>query len=273
MLFEYLASYLAARKFRDYRPQPVTYGSIEKWLNQFDKKDRENLVSLLKSVIYVTENESKNRLVKQNKILLERLARSGIPPNKVIYVQIDEAGSSSPVMLNMLKEAALLERQGCHFIDSHDVMGLGKIADTIGDGAIVYIDDFVGSGTQFCTSRDFLAQYIVGTFSEFLLLPCICEEALYELGKRGVEALAGHVHTKVERPLHENSTILDTDLKNHLIELCYKIDPGGGLGYKKMATMVVFYRNTPNSTPVLLRGNVGQNPYIGVLPRTQDLPT
>ena len=35
--------------------------------------------------------------------------------------------------------------------------------------------------------------------------------------------------------------------------------------------MVVLYRNAPNTVPVLLRGNVGQD-VVGVLPRTTDLP-
>lgn len=223
-------------------------------------------------MIYLSENETKERLVKFNDLLLRRLANSGIEPNKIIYVQVDEAGSSSPVMLNMLKEAARLERKRCRFVDSRDVLGLNKAANELGEGAIIYVDDFAGTGDQFCRSRDFVAQYIVGSFSEFLLLPVICEEAIYQLGKRGIEAV-GQVHSKVERPLHENSYVLDFETKNRLTDICFAIDRKGGLGDRRLATTVVFYRNVPNSVPALLRGNVGQEPYVGVLPRTQDLPT
>ena len=41
---------------------------------------------------------------------------------------------------------------------------------------IIYIDDFVGTGNQFEKARNFAQQSVVGTFSEFLLVPSICEE-------------------------------------------------------------------------------------------------
>jgi hypothetical protein len=149
-------------------------------------------------------------------------------------------------------------------------MELSKLTDQLGEGAIVYVDDFAGTGNQFCQVRDFFAQHIIGSFPEFFLLPCICEEALYELAKRGVEALKEYIHSKEDRPLHENSTALSPRIKTRLIELCNKIDPKGGLGYKKMATMVVIYRNAPTTVPLLFRGNLGQSPYRGIFPRTTD---
>jgi len=270
MVSDWWTAVCVTRKMRDYKPQRVTRKSIEKWLNQFDNEDRRALRYLLRQVIYLDEDEVKSRLVDRNAVILDRLNRAGVPLSKTIYIQIDEAGSSSPVMLNMLKEAARLERRGCRFFDSKDVLEINKITDELGEGAIVYVDDFVGTGNQFCRSRDFVAKYVVGNFSEFLLVPCICEEALYELGKIGVVALAGQVHTKSERLLHEDSTLLDMPTKARLIELCRSIDKKGGLGYKDLATMVVLYRNTPNTVPLLLRGSLGQKPYFGVLPRTQD---
>jgi hypothetical protein len=172
----------------------------------------------------------------------------------------------------MLRDRALLERKGCHFIDSKDVRGLYELTNKLENGAIVYVDDFAGTGNQFCEVRDFVAQHIVGNFSEFFLLPCICEEALYELGKRGVEAISGPVHSKADRPLNPQSTILSEKMQKRLIELCLKIDPKGGLGYKRLATMVVIYRNAPNSVPLILRGSLKQIPWIGIFPRTTDLP-
>ena len=60
--------------------------------------------------------------------------------------------------------------------------------------------------------------------------------------------------------------------KDRLIEICTAIDKKGPLGYGGLATMVVFYRNAPNTVPVILRGNVKQKPWVGILPRTTDLP-
>lgn len=136
----------------------------------------------------------------------------------------------------------------------------------------MYVDDFVGSGDQFCTARDFAMTSVVGTFSEFLLVPSICEEAIYEIGKRGIEAYAGHLHSKAERPLHDNSNLFEATCKQRMRELCSGISPKMGLGYKELATMVVLYRNAPNGIPAILRGSLNQKPFRGVFPRTTDLP-
>ncbi len=203
---------------------------------------------------------------------MARLRDAGLPPEKLIYVQVHEAGSSSPVMLNMLRDAAGLEQRGCNFLDSRDTLRFNSLTSGLEEGALIYVDDFVGTGTQFCEARDFAAQFIEGNFSEFLLAPCVCEEGFYVLGERGIEAFAGHVHSKADRPLHENSTLLDKKTKKRLIELCHEIDPTVGVGYKQGAVMVVLYRNAPDNVPVLFRGSDSQNPFVGIFPRTTDLP-
>jgi len=262
----------AAWKFRGYRPQPITYGSLSAWIKQFGEKDRKTVLKLLDKIIFISEAETKKRLLDLNKTLIDRLIAADISLDKIIYVQIDDAGSSSPVMLNILKEGARLERKRCRFVDSRDVRSLVRLSDELGEGAIIYVDDFIGTGTQLCTARDFAVEHMVGNFAEFVLSPCICEEAIIELGKRGIEPVAAEVHSKAVRPLHQHSSILNDVTKKQLIDICHVIDRKGGLGYKKMATMVVLYRNAPNTVPVIFRGNVGQQPYIGIFPRYQDLP-
>jgi hypothetical protein len=226
---------------------------------------------LLENVVYLSEDETREILVYQNDVLMKRLFDAGLPSKKLVYVQIDDAGSSSPVMLNMLRDAAHLERLGCKLVDGRDLLRLNAITNELGEGALIYIDDFVGTGNQFCAARDFAAQNIVGTFSEFLLVPSICEEAIYQIGERGVEAFTGHVHYRAERPLHPNSNVLDSISKDRLTVLCKGINPKYGLGYKDLATMVILYRNAPNTVPSVLRGSLNQTPFAGIFPRIKDL--
>jgi len=271
-MLEYFHNVRTVLRFPGYLPQPVTLKRINRWLKQFESGDRKHVRRLLNDVIYLSEAMVKTILIEQNTALMRRLASAGVPPEKLIYVQVHDAGSSSPVMLNLLRDTAGLEQRGCRFLDANDTLGFNKITNELEEGALIYVDDFVGTGTQFCQARDFAAKYIEGTFAEFLLVPSICEEGIYPLGERGIEAFAGHVHSKAERPLHENSTLLDKKTKDRLIELCEKIDPKMGLGFKKIAAMVVLYRNAPNNIPVLFRGNPKQKPFVGIFPRTTDLP-
>lgn len=261
-----------ARRFKDYRPQTVDAARINEWIRQFSPKEQKAVLKLLDYIIYFDEKAVERILVDQNQALLARLRKSGIEPPQVIYVSVHDAGSSSPVMLNLLRDAARLERLGCKFIDGNNGLLLHKTTNELGEGAVVYVDDFAGTGRQFCTTHEFIAQSIVGNFSEFLLIPCLCEEAVHRLGKEGIDYYTGRVHYKAERPLHENSTILDEDVKESLRMRCLGIHGRMGLGFSQLATMAILYRNAPNTTPLLFRGNLDQIGFTGIFPRTTDLP-
>jgi hypothetical protein len=261
----------AALRFRGYKPQPLSWLSASRWIKQFDKKDRVLAERLLDNVIYLSEATTRKILLERNAALMKRLKEAGLPAKKLIYVSVHEAGSSSPVILNLIRDGALLEKLGCKLIDGRDTLNLVKAMNELGEGALIYVDDFVGSGNQFCTERDFIANSFVGTFSEFMLAPSICEEAFEKLDERGIQAFAGHKHIKAERPLHPECDVFDEEDRLRAAALCKKIDKFG-LGYKGLATMVVLYRNAPNTVPVMLRGNVNQKPYFGIFPRTIDLP-
>jgi hypothetical protein len=224
-------------------------------------------------VRYFSEDETRDALVELNDRLLAHLSAAGLAEESVIYVSVHDPGSSSHVMLNLLRDAALLERRGCRFLDWRDTMRLHTLTNELEQGAIVYVDDFAGTGHQFCRSRNFAAEYFVGTFAEYFLLPCICEEAAMMIQSCGVEPRYAHLHTQTERPLHNASNMLRRDAKTRLLDLCRTVHGhgGSGLGYGELATAVVFYRNAPNTVPLLLRGNISQNRYVGVLPRTTDL--
>lgn len=272
ILYEWWACRKARRRFRGYRPQPVTTQSFKKWIRQFESKDRAAILKLLNTVVYFTEEEVRATLVRLNRDLLKRLKEDGIPPEKIIYVQVHDAGSSSPVMLNMLRDAARLEQLKCYFKDSNDALGMNALTNKLEEGAIIYVDDFAGTGNQFCKQRKLMAQCIVGSFSEFFLVPSICEEAVSELATVGVEPVAGHKHLQADRPLHPSSTILGVEEKNRLTDLCKEINWNAGLGYKGLAAMVVLYRNAPNALPLILRGSLHQDPKCGIFPRITDRP-
>ncbi|HET8889593.1 MAG TPA: hypothetical protein VFQ41_11870 [Candidatus Angelobacter sp.] len=272
-MLEILICYLIARlKFRDYRHQPVTLSTVKKWLTQFDRDAWAGLRTLLRNVVYFSERDTRNTLSRLNRDLILRLQQDGVKTKQIIYVQVADAGSSSPMMLGMLRDIDRLDSLGCTLLDSKDVRGLTESTDRLQEGAIVYVDDFAGSGRQFCESRDFVAEYVVGNFVEYFLAPSVCEEAVVNLKERGIEPKVGMVHRKRDRILHPESAICSPRTKQSLVELCSRIDRKHGLGFRGMATMVVFYRNTPNSSPVILRGNKRQIPFRGLVPRADDLP-
>ena len=146
-----------------------------------------------------------------------------------------------------------------------------KYVSEVGRGAVVYVDDFAGSGKQFIKNRNLIAQFIGNNFAEFFLVACLCEEARDRLEEAGVIPVAGLIHLKEDRPLHEISTALLPEQKQRLINLSSQLYPPTGLGFQRMASMVILSRNAPNNVPQLLRGNAGQHPSRGLFPRWDDL--
>jgi len=262
--------------FRGYKPQEVTLISIWKWLSQFPTPIRAPLFLLLDHITYFTEKETIQNLVKLNQTILEKLVVDGVGLDKTIYVAFDNAGSSSHVILNLLRDSENLERRGAHLIGSRDAHSIEEITNKIGSGAIIYVDDFSGTGKQFTRNREWSAQFIIGSFSEFFLAPVICEEAAERIAETGVVPVTGFKHTIKQRPLHRDTTLIAGASKDNIVNLCYQIDKSkdhdNGLGFNKLATMVVFYRNAPNTMPLIFRGNLKQSPYKGLFPRSDDLP-
>jgi hypothetical protein len=262
----------AARRFRGYRPKPLSLFSARRWVRQFDRKDRKLAKRLLDNVVFMSELKSRDILVEQNAALMKRLRDAGLPPEKLIYISVHDAGSSSPVLLNLLRDAARLQNFDCKFLDCRDLMGLDKVMNDLGEGALIYIDDFVGSGIQFCEARDFTAGFVdMATFSEFIIAPCICEEAYNGLEARGIEAFTGHKHLQSQRPLHDSSSLFTDEEKKSMLLVCDRISYPG-LGFMNMGVMVVPWLNAPDNVPMVLRGSQGQTPFLGIFPRTTDLP-
>lgn len=267
------ASYLrAAWRLRSYKPKKVTLISLIRWARQFPRDCRPDLIRLVANLRFVSERETIRHLVELNSEILCALRKDGIDIQNVIYVSTGSAGSSSSVMLNLLRDHANLERRGAIFLHYGEGMEIQRRTIKLGSGAIVYVDDFSGTGKQFIRSRKNVAEFVVGPFSEFFLLPCICEEAQSKIEAAGIKPQIAFVHTKSERPLLGDCNFLRRRQRERLVTLSHEIwGRENALGFDRLATNVVFYRNSPNTTPLILRGNLGQRHHFGVVPRYDDL--
>jgi len=270
MMFDLPFVVKALFRLRGYEPQPVTFLRIWQWIRQFPRDHHENLLRLLSDVRLITRKQTLATLLSCNEEILRRLEKDGVGVRDVVYVEMDSAGSSSGVMLHLLRNHARLLQRGATFVHSTSVEEVRRATQKIGRGALVYVDDFSGSGDQFIQNRGHVIQYLPNTFSEFFLTACICEEAWLRLDAKGIVPVTGLILWKRTRPLHADSVVLDPDVRSELVQLCLQVGPAG-LGYRDLATNIVLYSNAPDSTPLVLRGSVGQKPYRGVLPRYQDL--
>jgi len=257
--------------YSEYRPQPVRYKTLINWLNQYDRSDWWLLLKLLNGIEYISEDQTRQYLIQRNTSLLNKLKSVGVKKENTIYISFGDAGSSSAAMLNLLRDAALLEKTNCKLFDYKNILEIQETTNELGNGAIIFVDDFIGSGDQFIEARNFISEFIPQNFSQFILSVCICEEALEPLAKLGIQPLAGKIHTRVDRPLHLMGSKIPDSEKNRLLHLSKRLGPRGALGYREMASNVVLYRNSPNTLPRILRGSKTQRPFVGIIPKTTDL--
>ena len=263
---------VAARRLRGYEPKKVTIVSVMRWSRQFPVAYRTELIRLAASLRLITESEVISALLELNSRVTEALREDGVSERNIIYVTTDTAGSSSGVMLDLLRRRANLEKKGATFLHAGEGEAIQEKTIELGVGAIIYVDDFAGTGKQFARTRKRVAEYIVGGFSEFLLVPCICEEALNRCRDIGVQAESRFIHLRAERPLRKESNLLSTDTKVRLLRLFREYFGAGkrSLGFDGLATNILVYRNAPNTTPLVFRGNRGQTPLHGIVPRFDD---
>src|SRR5258708_25460326 len=111
-----LYSIRAALRYRGYKPQPLKFFSVLRWLNQFGGNDRDLAERLLDNVIYLSENTTREILLKLNYELMRRLREAGLPAKKLIYLFFPEAGNSSEGILKLLTDSPNLPRLGCPLV-------------------------------------------------------------------------------------------------------------------------------------------------------------
>ena len=271
-LTDYIFAARIAYRFRKYRPQRVSLKSVLAWLAQYPLQERSLVKRATLHIQYITDSVMLNELLERNSRLLQTLKNAQIPTKNIIYVSISDAGSSSHVILNMLRDHARLEAMGCKLLEAGNAGKLHETTAKLESGAIIYVDDFSGSGTQFCDQHNLIGGYIVGNFSQYFLLHTICEEAIQKIAKTGVDVWQAQIHERRLRPLSEASSLLTPNDREILVARAASIAKKGGLGYKNMASMVVFERNSPNTVPLIFRGDKGQKLFKGFIPRTTDLP-
>lgn len=198
-----------------------------------------------------------------------RLEFDGIPGSNIVYISLDDPPSSSPAMCRLLRDECGVST--AKFVASTSGLKVNELTRRLQTGAVVYVDDFSGSGKQFVTAREDVREYISGNFSEFFLLPCICEEALEVVELEGVEAMYGKQHMKSERPLLPEGYLLDEAARSRIIEHSVGVWGFQSLGFQDLATNVVFYDAAPDTTPIMFRGDRGQDPWFGIVPRWGEL--
>lgn len=256
---------------RTYKPNQgqLTYFRVRDWVNQFPDECRADAARLAANLQYFSENQIIEYLTRLNVEIERRLSEDGVPSTNILYISFDDPPSSSPAMCRLLRDQGGLGAG--KFIPSTSGSKIHETTRRLREGAIIYVDDFAGSGTQFRSARNEVRDYIDGTFSEFFLLPCICDEALKVVESEGVVPVYEKRHAKSERPLLEQCDFFEKAARERLVGHSERTWGIGSLGFGMLATNVILSHAAPDTTPIVFRGDIGQRPWFGIVPRWGEL--
>lgn len=234
---------------------------INDWINQFDKFDRPCVQNMLNDLIMVSYSIFEKNISKiildiskrYNKIALfpvEELSQENMKstdnnnnPNKIYLRRTRGSSSQIDYFLHRLGEwhpRKLIARPKDNSMISEKI------------GAIIYVDDFIGSGNRIITFwKNFISKKIKSWLSYGKCDIYFVSYAYMNTGINNILKECRGVAINEFMAFHKNPTFMH---KNEIIRLCDRYMPldKNRYGYGDTLTNIVFEWKCPNNTPPIL---------------------
>ena len=237
--------------FAGYR-HPVTEGRIDRWLNQFDQKDRDIAARTLDCVDFITHE---HMTIAFRSILRgldgwnrDESRRRG----KWRFVAFSaSSGQSGDSMLHKFRLANNLngKKYDSLFIYKSELLGnsLG-----LGDN-VVFVDDFAGTGRQACEAWAEIEELLPGNPTVYLILVAASVSARTKITNETHLTVIPHIElTNCDNIFSSECGHFTTREKDALLRYCQKGDKHNPRGYGNCGLVIVFAHNCPNnSIPIL----------------------
>jgi hypothetical protein len=262
----------------------------EVWLANFRQEEQDHAIHLLNAFMYFDKSLVQTMLASAIQALSRRVARASDS-----FITASSAWSSffnSAIVVPVAGEHnnpsdsgysfARMARQFLEFRENQ-IMTPADALSTLASGPrpVIFVDDFVGTGTQFTGTwfREF--QTSAGTktsFSNiagvrsmnFFYCPILCTEAGYQeiaLQCPTVIISAAHILSEQYNALAPDSLVWPAHLKNTAVEFLETVSRRAGIpdtdggspddwrGYEKRGLVLAIHETIPDSTLCILRWN------------------
>jgi len=251
--------------FGGYR-EALSQGIIDRWIDQFDRKDRDIAARLLDSVDFI--NNLQIRSAFRN--ILNSLEGWNINENlrrgKWRFVPFSgTSGSSADSMIHIFRQANSLARNKFNslFVYKSDLLRETYTEDD----TILFIDDFSATGNQACESwKEFFFEIVPPEPKKRLILVASSDIAIERIRtETDLEVINEIILTDSDNIFHDRCHHFSTREKGVLLKYCNNADKRNPRGYGDTGYVVVFSHGCPNNTiPVL---HVNKKQWRGLFPR------
>ena len=228
----------------------ITKGKIRTWLRQFAEAHQPVALKLLHNLRFYDSAK-----IHTSCKILFKMVKSECENDldNVIFMGLGPAGKSGDMMLHRFRHANGMHTDKFKHMFKHTTE-ITSI-DSAFNGSLVFLDDFIGSGSQAMASLFDIASIAPPGVRLFLLVVAGYASAIEELGSEkefDCNVLAVDVLDESEKLFSDANDKFTEDEKAILRSYCENTGSRYPYGYRDVGSLVIFCDSVPNNTPSIL---------------------
>lgn len=259
--------------FATYQPQAVTRGKLSIWLQQFDPQHRDVLLRVLEDVQYYDLARINGILKELHRAVRQQVKEDGIRDlSSMIFVPIGGAGDSGQEIFRRYRDVNRLEQTSASIALVPDLQKLVfKAQSDRQRRAIVFVDDFVGSGEQLSGYwKDVLTQLIPSPLPALYVASLVGYDTGIQLVHRETPLRVVTAHYIPAAACLDQTSSFNDGEKDIIRNYCGAVGNQPS-GFGGLELLLAFTYGCPDNTLSVLRGSKRQRKWKGILPRFGDL--
>lgn len=226
----------------------VTKGKIITWLRQFEESHQVIALKLLQSIRFYDAAQIHTACKTLCKIIK---SDCGEDLDNTLFMGLGPAGKSGASMLSRFRRANSMygAKYDSMFKFSTEITSLPSGFS----GNLVFLDDFIGSGSQAATSLLEIVSIAPPASKVFLLVIAGYQSAIDKIYREvGCNVFPVNTLQDHEKLFSDANTNFTQDEKAILKNYCERTESRNPYGYRNVGSLVIFSDSAPNNTPSIL---------------------
>jgi len=259
------------QRFADYEPlHGFDAARLQAWLRQFNAQHRRAAIRLATALAYYSTDKIMALMPPLKRIIDAQIEAEKVEASSVFYVPLGRVGESGTDVVRRFRNANRLYSREGQFVT---IIELPQVLFKQQRPMVFIMDDFVGTGKQVSDAWwETLCQVIPDHIPTYVAVVAAFKEGVKKIeGETPLRVLCVHTLGSKYQLMESAFRGLSNQEKSAVKAYCEKAD-NQPLGFGDRGLLVSFAYGSPNNTISVIRGSKRQDPWLGLLPRWEDLP-
>jgi hypothetical protein len=236
----------------------ITEQRIDRWINQFQRRDRDLAARLLDAVDFITTEQTSGAFRSVLNMLPGWNINEGERTGRWRFVAFSSsAGESGDTMLHRFRLANGMagRRYNPLFVYRRDLL-----QEELGpNDSVVFVDDFSGSGNQVCNNWPEIAELLPGAPNIYLALIATTATAQTRIAQEtDITVAPQYVLGDGDNIFSDSCTHFTEAEKEIILQYCRRVDRDNPRGFGDCGLLIVFAHNCPNNSIPILHRSAGR---------------